>query len=85
MSGYDMLALALLVGGLGPVLVMGALGTALNRLVALELGGALITLFLLVFVEVSGETYELIVPLVLAPLAFAGTLVFTRLLKDTDR
>lgn len=80
-----MLALALLVGGLGPVLVMGALGTALNRLVALELGGALITLFLLVFVEVSGETYELIVPLVLAPLAFAGTLVFTRLLKDTDR
>jgi multisubunit Na+/H+ antiporter MnhF subunit len=85
MSGYDMLALALLVAGLGPVLVMGALGTALNRLVALELGGALITLFLLVFVEVSGETYELIVPLVLAPLAFAGTLVFTRLLKDTDR
>jgi multicomponent Na+:H+ antiporter subunit F len=85
MSGYDMLALALLVGGLGPVLVMGALGSALNRLVALELGGALITLFLLVFVEVSGETYELIVPLVLAPLAFAGTLVFTRLLKDTDR
>lgn len=80
-----MLALALLVGGLGPVLVMGALGSALNRLVALELGGALITLFLLVFVEVSGETYELIVPLVLAPLAFAGTLVFTRLLKDTDR
>jgi multicomponent Na+:H+ antiporter subunit F len=85
MSGYGMLAMALLVGGLGPVLVMGALGTARNRLVALELGGALITLFLLVFVEVSGETYELIVPLVLAPLAFAGTLVFTRLLKDTDR
>jgi multicomponent Na+:H+ antiporter subunit F len=85
MSGYGMLALALLVGGLGPVLLMGAFGTARNRLVALEIGGALITLFLLVFVEVSGQTYELIVPLVLAPLAFAGTLVFTRLLKDTDR
>jgi multisubunit Na+/H+ antiporter MnhF subunit len=85
MSGYGMLAMALLVAGLGPVLVMGALGTARNRLVALEIGGALITLFLLVFVEVSGETYELIVPLVLAPLALAGTLVFTRLLKDTDR
>lgn len=80
-----MLTMALLVGGLGPVLVMGALGTALNRLVALEIGGAVITLFLLVFVEVSGETYELIVPVVLAPLAVAGTLVFTRLLKDADR
>lgn len=80
-----MLTMVLMVGGLGPVLIMGALGTALNRLVALEIGGAVITLFLLVFVEVSGRTYELIVPLVLAPLAFAGTLVFTRLLKDDDR
>ena len=80
-----MLAMALLVGGLGPVLVMAAIGTARNRLVALEIGGALITLFLLVFVEISGQAYELIVPLVLAPLAFAGTLVFTRLLKDADR
>lgn len=85
MSGYGVLAMALLVGGLGPVLVMGALGSALNRLVALEIGGAVITLFLLLFVEVSGETYELIVPVVLAPLAIAGTLVFTRLLKDADR
>lgn len=85
MSGYGVLAMALLVGGLGPVLFMGALGSALNRLVALEIGGAVITLFLLLFVEVSGETYELIVPVVLAPLAIAGTLVFTRLLKDADR
>lgn len=85
MSGYGMLAMALLVGGLGPALVMGAFGSALTRLVALEIGGAVITLFLLVFTEVSGQSYELIVPLVLAPLAFAGTLVFTRLLKDTDR
>ena len=79
-----MLAIALLVGGLGPVLLMGAFGTALNRLVALEIGGALITLFLLVFVELYGQTYELIVPLVLVP-SLAGTLVFTRLLQDTDR
>lgn len=85
MSGYGVLTMILLVGGLGPVLCMGAIGTALQRLVALEIGGAVITLFLLVFIEVSGETYELIVPLVLAPLAVAGTLVFTRLLKDADR
>jgi multicomponent Na+:H+ antiporter subunit F len=85
MSGYGVLTLILLVGGLGPVLFMGAVGTALQRLVPLEIGSAVLTLFLLVFIEVSGETYELIVPLVLAPLAFAGTLVFTRLLKDSDR
>jgi multisubunit Na+/H+ antiporter MnhF subunit len=84
-SAYGILAIVLLVGGLGPVLVMGAFGNALSRLVALEIGGAVITLFLLVFVQVSGETYELVVPLVLAPLAVAGTLVFTRLLRDTDR
>ena len=85
MSGYGVLSMLLLVGGLGPVLLMGAVGTALNRLIALEIGGSVITLFLLVFIEVSGETYELIVPVVLAPLAFAGTLVFTRLLRDVDR
>jgi multisubunit Na+/H+ antiporter MnhF subunit len=84
-SGYGVLTMILLGGGLGPVLCMGAVGTALQRLVALEIGGAVITLFLLVFIEVSGETYELILPLVFAPLAFVGTLVFTRLLKDTDR
>ncbi|HWF14878.1 MAG TPA: monovalent cation/H+ antiporter complex subunit F [Acidimicrobiales bacterium] len=84
MSGYGVLTMILLVGGLGPVLLMGAVGTVLQRLVALEIGGSVIALFLLVFVEVSGETYELIVPVVLVPLAFAGTLVFTRLLKDTD-
>jgi multisubunit Na+/H+ antiporter MnhF subunit len=84
MSGYGVLAMILLVGALGPVLLMGAIGTALQRLVALEIGGSVIALFLLVFVEVSGETYELIVPVVLVPLAFAGTLVFTRLLKDAD-
>lgn len=85
MSGYGVLTMILLVGGIGPVLLMGALGTAFQRLVALEIGGSLIALFLLVFVQVSGETYELIVPVVLAPLALAGTLVFTRLLKDADR
>ena len=84
MSGYGMLTMALLVGGLGPVLAMGAFGRALNRLVALELGGSLAALFMLVFVEVSGETYELILPLVLVPLSLAGALVFTRLLKGTD-
>lgn len=85
MTGYGALTLALLIGGLGPVLIMGALGHAFGRLVALELGGALGVLFMLVFTEVSGQSYELILPLVLAPLSLVGTLVFTRLLKDSER
>lgn len=50
MNGYGVLTIILLVGGLGPVLFMGAVGTALQRLVALEIGGAVITLLLLVFI-----------------------------------
>ncbi len=77
--------MTLLIGGLGPVLVMGSMGRAFDRLVALELGGALGALFMLVFTEVSGQSYELILPLVLAPLSLVGSLVFTRLLKDGKR
>lgn len=84
MSGYGMLAVALLLGGLAPVVALGAVGHALSRLVALELASSLIALFMLVFVEVSDETYELILPLVLVPLSLAGTLVFTRLLRGMD-
>jgi multisubunit Na+/H+ antiporter MnhF subunit len=85
MTGYGALTLALLIGGLGPVLVTGAIGHAHHRLIALELGGALSALFMVVFVEVSGQSYELILPLVLVPLSLVGTLVFTRTLRDTDR
>jgi multisubunit Na+/H+ antiporter MnhF subunit len=84
-SGYGALSLALMVGGLGPVLVLAAAGRSFDRLVALELGGAVTVLFMLVFVQLSGESYELILPLVLAPLSLVGILVFTRLLKDSDR
>jgi multisubunit Na+/H+ antiporter MnhF subunit len=85
MSGYGALSLALLIGGLGPVLAIGAAGRAFDRLVALELGGSLGALFMLVFVEVSGQSYELILPLVLVPLSLVGALVFTRLLRDSGR
>ena len=85
MTGYAVLALLLLVGGLGPVLVMSAVGHSFNRLVALEMGTSIGVLFMLIFVEVSNQPSELILPLVLAPLSVAGTLVFTRLLRDGDR
>ena len=84
MTGYAVLALLLLVGGLGPVVAMSAIGHSFNRLVALELGTAIAVLFMLIFVEVSNQPSELILPLVLVPLSVAGTLVFTRLLRDGD-
>lgn len=84
MSGYAILSLVLLAGGMIPVLLMGAFGSALGRLVALELAGSLAALWMLLFVQVSGETYELILPLVLVPLSLVGVLVFTRLLSDSE-
>lgn len=63
---------------------MSAIGHCFNRLVALEMGTAIAVLFMLIFVEVSDQPSELIVPLVLVPLSVAGTLVFTRLLQDGD-
>ena len=84
MSGYTVLSLALLVGGVAPAGAMAAVGRGFNRLVALELVSASAVLFIFVFTEVSGESYELMVPLVLVPLALAGTLVFTRTMRDVD-
>jgi multisubunit Na+/H+ antiporter MnhF subunit len=63
---------------------MSAIGRSFNRLVALEMGTTITVLFMLVFVEVSNQPSELILPLVLVPLSVAGTLVFTRLLQDGD-
>lgn len=84
MNAYTILALALLIGGLGPVLAMGAVGRSFNRLIALEMGSSLGAMFMLIFIQVSNQSSELILPLVLVPLSVAGTLVFTRLLPGTD-
>ncbi len=84
MTGYAVVALFLVVGGLGPVVTMSAIGHSFNRLVALEMGTAVTVLFMLIFVEVSNQPSELILPLVLVPLSVAGSLVFTRLLRDGD-
>ena len=84
MNAYTILALALLIGGLGPVLAMGAVGRSFNRLIALEMGSSLGAMFMLIFIQVSNQSSELILPLMLVPLSVAGTLVFTRLLPGTD-
>jgi multisubunit Na+/H+ antiporter MnhF subunit len=70
----------LMAGGLGPALWLGARGEAVERLVGLELGGALTVLVLMLLSQATGQSSLLLVPLVLVLLSFAGTLVFTRLL-----
>lgn len=71
---------ALLVVGALPALVLGATGSDLQRLIGLELTSAVAVLALLALAQASGQPDYLIVPLALAVLSFAGTLVFARLL-----
>lgn len=81
MSGFTICLVALLVGGLLPGLLIASRGRATDRLVGLEIVSAVAVLALVLFAEVGpGQSYDLTLPLVLAPLSFAGTLVFTRLL-----
>lgn len=84
MSGYTICTIALLVGGLLPGMVLAARGTAVDRLVGVELVSAVTVIAMLLISEVVNQTYELIVPLVLVPLSVAGTLVFTRLIEKPE-
>lgn len=75
---------ALMVGGLVPAMSVASRGPATHRLVGLELAGATGTVLLLALCQAFNQSSYLIVPLVLALLSFAGTLVFTRLLGTRD-
>jgi multisubunit Na+/H+ antiporter MnhF subunit len=80
-TAYEICLAALLIGGLGPAVILASFGDPVNRLVGLDMAAAVITFALVLFSEVGpGQSYDLILPLVLVPLSFAGTLVFTRLL-----
>jgi multisubunit Na+/H+ antiporter MnhF subunit len=81
LSAYETCLAALLLGGLAPTLVVASRGEPGSRLVGLDLVASVLTFALILFSQVSpGQSYDLILPLVLVPLSFAGTLVFTRLL-----
>ncbi|WP_213453478.1 monovalent cation/H+ antiporter complex subunit F [Rhizomonospora bruguierae] len=80
MTSWLLAALVLMLGGLAPALLLGSRRGALDRLVGLELGSALTVLVLLELSHGYGASSYLIVPLVLAVLSFAGTLVFVRLI-----
>ena len=75
-------AMGLIAGGLAPALWLAARGDPVRRLVGLELASAVTVLVLLLLSQAAGQSSYLIVPLVLALLSFAGTLVFTRLLSS---
>jgi multicomponent Na+:H+ antiporter subunit F len=72
--------LALVGVGLPVAVWIGARGNAIDRLVGLELAGVIATLALMAFSQLMEQASYLIVPTVAVVLAFAGTLVFTRLL-----
>ena len=80
MSAFLWAGLALTVGGLVPAWWIGSRGGPVDRLVGLELAGALATLDLLVLVQAFAQSSYLVVPFALVLLSFAGSLVFTRLL-----
>ncbi|MGH3745133.1 MAG: monovalent cation/H+ antiporter complex subunit F [Mycobacteriales bacterium] len=70
----------LIIGGLVPGLWLGARGDGVRRLVGLQLSSVIAVLVLMAFARAVAQPGYLIVPLVLAVLSVAGTLVFTRLL-----
>lgn len=80
MTAWVVAAGALLVGGLVPAMILAGRGPAAHRLLGLELAGATGIIVLMVLCQAMNQSSYLIVPLVLALLSFAGTLVFTRLL-----
>jgi multisubunit Na+/H+ antiporter MnhF subunit len=80
MSAWLLGSIVLLLGGLVPAGWMAARGTPVDRLIGLEMGGTVTALELMLFSQAENESQYLIVPLVLALLSFAGTMVYVRLL-----
>jgi multisubunit Na+/H+ antiporter MnhF subunit len=80
MSPWLLGDLALVGIGLPVAIWIVARGSAIDRVVGMELAGVVGTLALLSFAQAVGQPSYLIVPTVAVALALAGTLVFTRLL-----
>jgi multisubunit Na+/H+ antiporter MnhF subunit len=74
-------ALVLMLGALAPAVYLGVRGGPLDRLVGLQLAGAVLVPVLLLLAHGFNQSSYLTVPLVLAVLSFAGILVFLRLLE----
>ncbi len=81
MTVWSVSALALMIGALGPAAYLGLRGGALDRLVGLQLGGALVVGLFLVLAHGFAQSSYVMVALILAVLSFPGILVFLRLLE----
>jgi len=73
-------AVVLLAGAVAPGLWLASRGGPVERLAGVEIGSVAVTLELVLYAQAAGQSQYLIVPLVLALVSFAGTLVYTRLL-----
>ena len=73
-------AIVLLIGALAPAGWLASRGSAVDRLIGVEMGSAIVTLELMLFAQGIGNSGYLIVPLVLVVVSVAGTLVYARLL-----
>ena len=82
MTMWVVFAGVLAVGGLVPALCVGARHSGVARLVGLQSTSAVTVLLLIALSAAFGQSSYLIVPLVLVVLAYAGTLVYTRLLSQ---
>lgn len=80
MTSWLAFAGVLLVVGMGTSLYLGARGDASARLLGVQLAGTVAVLLLIALSVTAAQPGYLVVPLVLALLSYAGTLVFTRLL-----
>lgn len=79
MNGETACLLALICGTLGPASVLCARGSKVARFVGLQFAASALVPITILFAQV-GQSYELVVPLVLVVLTFAGAMVFIRLL-----
>ncbi len=84
MTGFEICAVALMVGGLLPALTLAATGRPVDRLIGVALTGMVVVVAMMVIGQVIEQSYMLIVPLVLVVLSVVGTLVFTRLVGGAE-
>ncbi|HET6873812.1 MAG TPA: monovalent cation/H+ antiporter complex subunit F [Acidimicrobiales bacterium] len=84
MNGYEVCAAVLMLGALLPAVALAAVGRSADRLIGVVLTSSVVTVIMLLVAQISGQSYELIVPLVLVLLSVVGTLVFTRLISGAQ-
>lgn len=85
MNSYLLAAAVVLFGGMAPAMGLAMRGGPVRRLFGVELLTGTSAVALMLLARGYGQPAYLIVPLVLVPLSFAGTLVYTRLLGPPSR